>query len=68
MRIHDFNNCEEPETVIAKSAAEAKEHAESNYWVKPVVVPEERCSTFDKEYVITDWSESGKVHYSKKSS
>jgi hypothetical protein len=44
----------------------AKEYAESSYWVDPIDIPLQQVSDcFKSKYKITDWSENGKVHYSR---
>lgn len=58
------------EEKIVSSYKEAVSHAESSYWVEPIIFAPtcEHTSQawFWSRYQISDESESGLVHYSKK--
>jgi hypothetical protein len=56
---------------IVETYKEAVTHVMSNYWVEPVdFAPtpkgESASQLFDRDYTVTDYSESGLVHYSRK--
>jgi hypothetical protein len=58
-------------TKEANTYQEAAAHAESAYWVEPVEwgpkTPNEgTMQAFDRRYQITDRSQDGKVHYSRR--
>jgi hypothetical protein len=53
--------------IIFTDYQSAKKYAESSYWVEPIEIPLEQVSAcFNEHYRIADWSESGKVHYSRR--
>jgi hypothetical protein len=55
--------------IVFESYKEAVEYVSSSYWVEVVTFPpgkEAHDRVFSRDYLVTDESESGFVHYSKK--
>ena len=64
---HNFDNVNHQEPIYFDSAKEAFEHVEScGYWSEPIQFNNpEADQSFSSQYVATDWSESGLVHFRK---
>lgn len=53
-------------SVAVSSFAQAKQHAESSYWVAPITASPKVTAAFEKKYRVADVSQSGMVHYTTK--
>ena len=55
---------------IVNSYQEACAYVKHRYWVKPIVfspaAEDSEAGAFDRDYLTTDYAESGKVHYAKR--